>query len=340
MNTMTAMNAMNTIKMSGLLLGAALACCSMLVGCGDETGDSGTSGTTSSSSSGGGGSGGGGPGLATAGNLPHSLAVDATHLYWIEDTTGIVARVPKAGGAREEVSGGDPSSKWLNVDDSSVYWNTSTANTVMKAPKAGGKADVLVNIMLSANGGHHLTQDATHLYWGEMGEIIRVPKAGGNYEVAWSGSGSVGDLAVDDKNVYFGNGFFVYFAPLGMMLPMEMGLGSGELEAAKTVVLMGDTVILACGLTSMKTTVVRTIPKPPAMGMFTELGQIEGDPIEMAADAQNVYCATTKGIYKVAAAGGTPELVVDSAVVSGFAADDKNLYWGDSETKALMSAAK
>lgn len=329
------------MKMAVWLMGSVFVSGLLVLGCGDETGDSGTGSTQGSgSSSSGGGSGGSGSGMTVADNVPHSLAVDATHVYWIEETTGIVARAAKGGGAREEVSGGDATSKWLNVDDTSAYWNTSTANTVMKAPKTGGKADVLVNIMLSPNGGHHLTQDATHLYWGEMGEIIRVPKAGGNYEVVWNGSGSVGDLAVDDKNVYFSNGFFVYFAPLGLMNPMEMGLGSGELEAAKTFVLMSDTNVLACGVTAMKTTVVRSIPKPPAMGMFTELGQIDGDPIEMAADAQHVYCATTKGIYRVPAAGGMPELMVDSAVVSGFAADDKNVYWGDSETKHIMSAPK
>lgn len=331
------------MKMMGLfgLVSIGLAACLVGLGCGDETGGTGTPGGTSSTSSGGGSGGGSsGPGLATALDVPHSLAVDATHVYWIEQATGIVARVAKAGGMREEVSGGDPTSKWLGVDDTSVYWNTKTANTVMKAPKSGGKADVLVNLMLSANGGHNLSLDATYVYWGEMGEILRVPKAGGNYEVVWSGSGSVGDLVVDDKNVYFGNGFFVYYAPLGMMLPMEMGLGSGELEAAKTVVLLDNSNILACGPTAMGTTVVRSIPKPPAMGMFTELGQIDGEPIEMAFDAASVYCATTKGIYKVPVSGGMPELVVDSATVSGFAADDKMLFWGDSESMLIQSMAK
>ena len=86
---------------------------------------------------------------------PDAIAVDATHVYWINDASGELLRAPKAGGAptvlatKQSVDAPRHAAA-LAVDESSVYWLTTGTRekhgadgAVMKLPKAGGEPVVL-----------------------------------------------------------------------------------------------------------------------------------------------------------------------------------------------------
>ncbi|MEB2313657.1 MAG: hypothetical protein OZ921_16165 [Sorangiineae bacterium] len=60
--------------------------------------------------------------LATADEVPDTLAVDATHLYWTEPTGGSVKSIPLAGGSVTTLASGQDRPRGLTVFDGRVYW--------------------------------------------------------------------------------------------------------------------------------------------------------------------------------------------------------------------------
>jgi hypothetical protein len=87
--------------------------------------------------------------IAQVDRYSFGLAVDATHVYWVDyDGGGGVFRAPKQGGAREMLAGMQPFTRDVAVDDAWVYWALNTAGmgappgAIMRMPKAGGTPSV------------------------------------------------------------------------------------------------------------------------------------------------------------------------------------------------------
>jgi hypothetical protein len=109
--------------------------------------------------------------LASGHNLPNAIAVDDTHVYWLDYGDGSVMRADKnAAGTSELLARGDALPTGIALDDSHVYWTT----------------------------------------WGDCteaacahGTVNRVPKAGGTATIIAEGSYLATDVAVDEDAVYF-----------------------------------------------------------------------------------------------------------------------------------------
>src|SRR5271170_4860436 len=83
---------------------------------------------------------------------PGALAVDATHVYWLDvgeafASTGAVLSVPIAGGAIVTLATGRQNPSGIAVDGTSVYWTDSfVPGYVMSAPLDGGAAVTLASV--------------------------------------------------------------------------------------------------------------------------------------------------------------------------------------------------
>ncbi len=65
-----------------------------------------------------------------------SVAIDATHLYWTDETAGLVQRIVKDGSAPAEVLALDQAGPYgLALDSQFVYWSDSTSSEIWKLPK-------------------------------------------------------------------------------------------------------------------------------------------------------------------------------------------------------------
>lgn len=111
-----------------------------------------------------------------------SIAVDGTHVYWVDQTSAGIMRTAKAGGPPQKVVDGYVQIESVSVDDTNVYFAGSkgTKIPIVKAPKAGGAATELA----PTSNARVVTVDADNVYFlmndkgGDLA-IHKVPKAGG-----------------------------------------------------------------------------------------------------------------------------------------------------------------
>jgi hypothetical protein len=130
---------------------------------------------------------------------PSDVAIDADHVYFSSSGQscgvssegsscigGGIHRLPKSGGASEQVVPGDiVSSFWLHAGE--LYWFASSPPRLMVAPPLGAEREI-VNVLAEGTGA--LTSDGEALYWGSEDKVVRVP----------FGSGAVTRLATNLEN--------------------------------------------------------------------------------------------------------------------------------------------
>ena len=120
-----------------------------------------------------------------------SIAVDDTHVYWLDETqpnpaigcghnAGAAHKVSKLGGLDVTLQAGITCPLVVTVDNSGVYytsWNlgSSAGNPVVKLPKLGGLPQ-----LLGVTGGMSLVTDPSYVYWiSTSGNLVRKSKAFG-----------------------------------------------------------------------------------------------------------------------------------------------------------------
>lgn len=98
------------------------------------------------------------------------LAVDATHVYWVDSSGGTISRIPKDGGTKEVLASGVADPVSIAVDEAFVYFTVRGKTggsledrAVAKVPKKGGDISYIAHgSQVSAYG---LAVDATNAYW-------------------------------------------------------------------------------------------------------------------------------------------------------------------------------
>jgi hypothetical protein len=176
------------------------------------------------------------PGLWLSPSSPGTLAVDATQIYWVDqsgvwslakeggggqtlapyssvvnDPSGFalddafvywdddqgVNRVPKQGGAVQTIVPGARATARA-VDANRVYWTDYTKDSIWSAPKQGGAPSPLTGVL---NAPDHVTVDQEHLFFTDDPTIESVPLGGGGVSVltAWPGNPSSYEMAQDDN---------------------------------------------------------------------------------------------------------------------------------------------
>lgn len=120
--------------------------------------------------------------LATAQDRPRGIALFGDHVYWVT-AGGAVMRVPRTGGAAEELGRGT-SLVSVAVDASGVFFTDEGAGTIGRVPLAGGPVAILASGETSPWG---IALDGTYAYYTTSTAVRRVPEVG---------SGAPTDVAV------------------------------------------------------------------------------------------------------------------------------------------------
>jgi hypothetical protein len=158
--------------------------------------------------------------LVSATIMPIAIAVDATNVYWTDDSAPGVLKVPVSGGTPTTLASGTVP-QGIAIDATSVYWadsgagatfescagiGTVTSNgTITKVPLSGGTPTTLASGRLCP---FNIVVDGTSVYWSEgMGNggisLMKVPLGGGAPVTLASSVGSVAGLAVGATSLYF-----------------------------------------------------------------------------------------------------------------------------------------
>ena len=98
--------------------------------------------------------------LATAQNTASALALDATHVYWLNEGIGAVEQIAKTGGAYTALVSGLAGLDTLAVD-STIYGTSSPVAGLFKVPIGGGAPTKLTNVFGLYTG---IAVDATTVY--------------------------------------------------------------------------------------------------------------------------------------------------------------------------------
>ncbi|HEY0713780.1 MAG TPA: hypothetical protein VGF45_13965 [Polyangia bacterium] len=119
--------------------------------------------------------------LATSQADPWAMAVDATHVYWTNQSVtnssaGSVVRVPKDAAERATVLARSQAPNMVTVDDTHVFWTTriNSEGRVVKRLKTGTTNESIITGLDDPMG---ITVDADFIYWTDV-------KRGGVYKRA------------------------------------------------------------------------------------------------------------------------------------------------------------
>jgi len=159
-----------------------------------------------------------GGGAAVLGPYPAGIALDSTDVFYIRDLSpdpSEVGRVSKSGGPTSLLAT-TPSTKppgGVAVDATSVVWTEliysqwdPAGGSLRSMPKAGGAITTLAS---GLDGPEHIALDATHAYWTQNDQVMRVPLSGGTPEVVASGQVWPRFVAVDGTHAYWATSTFI-----------------------------------------------------------------------------------------------------------------------------------
>ncbi len=181
--------------------------------------------------------------LAPTGDEALGLTLGAGYVYWVT-LTGNVGRVPVGGGLPETIATGRPASTsypaGIAVDNDSVYWGGVTATTdgsggltklgvLLKMPRDGGSIATLASDPSTTMGG--VVVNATNVYWSTHDSIMTAALNGTGHTVVASGLGGAVQIAIDDTNVYWADGFNGQVAAAPLSGGATTVLASGEFSA-------------------------------------------------------------------------------------------------------------
>ena len=274
---------------------------------------------------------------------PRRIALDATHIYFLEFTNGILRRIPKAGGSVEILAAAKKQGTNLAVDSTHVYFVDDFELTVNRVPKTGGTVEQLATLSGAAT---WLTLDSANVYVSEsaaQGKIYKLSKAGGAPTALASSLWPAG-VAVSATHAYWPNfqlNAGLWRVPLsgGTAEPVDPTTSNGQ-EIAVDAMHVYWTVLNA-GANKGE---LRKLPL--AGGNVEILATGQAGPRGLALDASHAYWTNADdGTVKRIALDGSDQqsaTLIDSSGTTpvGIAVDATSVYWVDEKAGLLRRITK
>jgi hypothetical protein len=288
--------------------------------------------------------------LASNRGGPGSVAIDATHVYWLESSASMVVRVPKAGGPIEVLATvvGNAGAGNLRVDESRAYWADNFAATnsfllrrssVSKVPDAGAPIQYGAYVIQSGVGGPPtfvlgMALDGNDLLSTSGGGVTRSAKDSGAVAPVVNVPTVLTCLTADDAGLYVGSldGQLLGVSPEGgTTSPIGTGLGDVEellLDGA-------DLFWIARGQGTIGIAKQRSSPSVFA-------GSLD-DPRGVAVEDTSVYWTERDVVRSCprSGCGAGPRVIAKlQARPMGIAVDATNLYWANGLGGTIVRLAK
>jgi hypothetical protein len=182
--------------------------------------------------------------LAANQDAPYGIAVNSTHVYWVNRNSATLMKVGRNGGMPEllvETDGGAPLG--VAADDRQAYWSQRSGNPGEVGPGSLigsiNVADDAVNGMflpVDSTSPHLLTLDEDFIYFADRqstGSVIRASRTDGSFTPLVTGQPRPYDITVDSGHVYWTNNGEGAMRPGGVMRAPKAGgaaiaLGTGH----------------------------------------------------------------------------------------------------------------
>ncbi|PYQ28204.1 MAG: hypothetical protein DMF56_17375 [Acidobacteria bacterium] len=289
----------------------------------------------------------------------NTLTIDATHVYYIDEFDTTLYRIPKSGGARQQLAQfPEVLVTAIAVDDANVYVATIVGDfsatippgDIWAIPKAGGTPRTIASGVLFVT---QLASDATHVYWVSVGtvkldeeeilsdgKVERVTKDGSSRQVLASGLSTPTTLSVDDANVYFGErGSAVGNPSIGLRRVAKSGGTTTYLLddhlVADLAISDNDLVFVGASATGTAAAgLFRVARTGGAVQTLVEDENIDSPPHIVAGQVYYITLPdeSSDALMRVPLAGGNAVLLrAANAVGNDFAVDDCGTYIGTNE---------
>ncbi len=234
--------------------------------------------------------------LASGQPKPEGMAVDDTHVYWVNWADGAprvsaaaVMRVPKAGGIMPTIlAPNQMGPRGVAVDATHVYWTVWATGEIKRLLKGGGGSPETV--AMAEMNPRDVAVDATHVYWGNFGsgdqKIKRTSKAGGpapTPTVLAAAGGSPVDLTLNETRVYW--------------------------------ISYGDRRLWSVSKDGGMPTLIADQAGPPTGGHGLGL------------DGAHVYWTNSREILRAPEAGGSATVLFQGNAIGGLAVDGRGIYF-------------
>lgn len=275
------------------------------------------------------------------GERPTRLAIDATHIYFVDYSAGNVRRVSKDGKTVELLATGQTAIR-VAVDDSFAYWTDNTGKRLMKVAKTGGTPIIVAS---DVNAAQAVKPTADRVYvsdYTSAGRIGWVPKAGGTTTWIATGVPWPSDIALTPAHAYFTS-----VANNGVVrrVPLDGGTVNDVLALDNSVAIEAnaDSVfVTSIGTGKGKGVIVRV---PLAGGAGVTVASALQEPAGVTVDQTHLYYtdvgANTVNRIALQGSGNLPELLdANNSSPRGIVNDAVAIYWADELNGAIKKRAK
>lgn len=273
-------------------------------------------------------------------NYIRRLAAADSSVVWL-DSNGVKI-LPATGGVPQTLSTISLQPLDLLLAGGRVYWTETSGpvhgetGTLKTVPMAGGTVETLVQ---GGDAPRRLAASENQLYWSEGGpigqiegfaRIARIPLDGGLPVTVLLRVGS-GPIAVDDSNLYVGNGFRIYKLPLGSEPPVTLVRGDDTIHSLTSD---GSFVYWLEG--PLATVRRVSIGGGEAITLFSSaISPLTGPAGPIRVSGDYVYWMSHyTAISRIPVVGGPVQIIVsnDLTFLSDFVTDGVNVYYSEQDS--------
>jgi hypothetical protein len=285
------------------------------------------------------------------------IAVDATHVYWTNQTTGKIQRIPIEGGEIETIADTQDGPYAIAVDDTHTYWTNQTGDAIMRVEKAGGSPQELSNAYDPTG----IAIDETDVYWLSTVGLYRVPKGGGNETQLAVNVDKLGGIALSSSHVYWtDHGGFDEVGTTGGFIPEpddDPYLEGRVLRLSKAgggeqVIVGGQEFPYGVDLDSQYVywannsaigndyTEINKIKRAPAGGGPDEdLATMQDSPWALVVLGDYVYYGSYTQVWRVERTGGSPQELASAQYLPRYlTVDNAHLFWANGDGTIMKLA--